>query len=179
MAEEKKKRRGRRAYLDDFRREFNGEYTYVGKLHAYEPGQMDRKRALTVLWGLTVLLSAAAVSAGCVDAAGLTNCWYVILPWTGSVVSAASVVWLMCRLSAGGDPLRDYVYTATVERFAVRGWLTAGFAACAILGELVFLLLHGAGERRGATAAFLVLMAAAAVAAGGFARFAGGLKWSK
>ena len=54
MAEEQKKRRSRRAYLDDFQKTASGEYVYNGKLHYYQSEHMGRKKAIFVLWLLTV-----------------------------------------------------------------------------------------------------------------------------
>ncbi len=177
MAEGKKRRR--RAYLTDFRAEVGGGYVYTGPLYHFQPGRLSRGRALALLWGLTALMALCAVGAGCIDAAGMGDCWYVIAPWAATLISMASVVWLMCRLSAGGDPLRGYVYTATVERFAPRSALVVGFSACAVLGELIFLLRNGAQGRQGGTALFLVCMVLAMGSAALWRRVTKGLKWSK
>ena len=134
MAEEKK-RRGRRAYLEDFQKTATGEYVYTGKLHYYETQGLERRQALLRLWLLTGAIAAAVVVSGCVPAAGMSNTFYVLLPYAGALLSAASVVWLMCRLAAGGDPLRHYVYTATVAQMRVRGRLVLIFSALTLVGE--------------------------------------------
>ena len=58
MAEEQKKRRGRRAYLDDFQKTASGEYVYNGKMHYYQSEHMGRKKAIFVLWLLIPPLKA-------------------------------------------------------------------------------------------------------------------------
>ena len=93
MAEEKK-RRGRRAYLEDFQKTATGEYVYTGKLHYYETQGLERRQALLRLWLLTGAIAAAVVVSGCVPAAGMSNTFYVLLPYAGALLSAASVVWL-------------------------------------------------------------------------------------
>ena len=47
MADEKKKRRGRRAYLEDFHRNVAGEYIYTGQTHAWKA---PRGKTLRKLW---------------------------------------------------------------------------------------------------------------------------------
>ena len=90
MAEEKK-RRGRRAYLEDFQKTATGEYVYTGKLHYYETQGLERRQALLRLWLLTGAIAAAVVVSGCVPAAGMSNTFYVLLPYAGALLSAASV----------------------------------------------------------------------------------------
>ena len=161
-----KKRRGRRAYLEDFQKTASGEYVYTGKMHHFQEETLTRKQALTRLWALAAVMAAGAVAAGCLPAAGTFNTAYVILPYAGSLLSAGSVVWLMCRLTAGGNPLPDYVHAATVRQFALRGTLTLAFSAATVAGELIHLALNGAGERLWATVGFLaceLLTAAGAV----------------
>lgn len=159
MPGEKKKRWNRRAYLDDFQKTATGEYAYTGILHYYQDEGMPRRKALTILWALTAVMALTVLTAGCVPAAGMQSTAYVVLPYAGALLSTASVVWLMCRLSAGGDPLRDYVYRATVRQFAPRSILTIVFAACALLGDVVYLILHGVDDRLAGTVVFLTCIA--------------------
>lgn len=165
MAGEKRKRRGRRAYLDDFQRTATGEYVYTGKTHRYRDENLTRRQALTRLWALTAVMAGGVVAAGCLPAAGTFNTPYVILPYASSLLSAGSVVWLMCRLTAGGDPLPDYVHAATVKQFGPRGTLTLVFSAATVAGELLHLALNGAGDRLWATVGFLACEGLAAAGA--------------
>ena len=58
---DKKKRRGRRAYLEDFRRSASGEYIYQGA-HYARKGGLSRSGHLARLWpaGAVLILCAAA-----------------------------------------------------------------------------------------------------------------------
>ena len=177
MAQEKK-RRGRRAYLDDFQKTATGEYVYTGQLHYYETGSIPRRKALLWLWLMTGAMAAAQVLSGCVPAAGMSNTFYVLLPYAGGLLSVASVVWLMCRLAAGGDPLRHYVYTGTVAQMRVRGYLVLIFSALTLAGEAVFLILHGVGTVLAGTIVFLVCQMICLGAALAWKSFAKKLSWS-
>lgn len=159
MAEEQKKRRGRRAYLDDFQKTASGEYVYNGKMHYYQSEHMGRKKAIFVLWLLTILMCAGILAGGFLPAAGMNSCPYVLIPYTAALLTTGSVVWLMCRLSAAGDPMRDYIWKATVKQFALRGWLAVIFGVCTLAGEAVYLFIHGAEGMLAGTAAFLAVTA--------------------
>ena len=143
MAESKKKKNGRRAYLDDFQTSVSGEMIYCGAHYAYQGGRGERKGFLLKITALSAAAAVFSVLSGCVPAPGTLNCFYVLLPLLGSILSAISVLWAAVRLISGGEQLREYVYTATVEAFPMRTALSVGFSGLSILGELLFLLLNG------------------------------------
>ena len=178
MAEEKKKRRKRRAYLDDFQQTASGEYVYNGKLHYYQSEHMGRKTAIFVLWLLTILMCAGILAGGFLPAAGMNDCPYVLIPYAAALLTTGSVVWLMCRLSAAGDPMRDYIWKATVKQFSLRSWLAVIFGVCTLAGECVYLFIHGAGGMLAGTAAFLVVTALYLCAALAWKSTAKKLVWS-
>ncbi len=139
MAEDNKKRRGRRAYLDDFQKTASGDYVYVGKSFAW---RSQRKPALIRLWRCSAVSSAAALAAGCIPNVGMERgCAWVLLPYVGALIAAFSALWAVGRLSNGGDPVREYVYKATVKQLPVRTILTEIFSGVAILGEVVSFFL--------------------------------------
>lgn len=175
MAE--KKRRGRRAYLSDFQPQLDGKYVYTGALHYYEGA--DRKRSMALLWGLTAALAAGALVPGLVRAAGMDNHFYVILPWAAELMAAVSVVWAMCRLSVGGDPLRDYIFEATVAVLPLRAAISAGLAVLTLAGECVYLFLNGPGEKLPGTVALVAAQAVLVLSALGLRKAISGLRWSE
>jgi hypothetical protein len=145
MSNEKKK--GRRAYLNDFRKNAAGEYLYTGDHYQFVPEGKTRRRFLAEQWLFCGGLLIASVLSGCIPATGMANCPYVILPYVVGFVSAVSLCWGLGRLTAGGDPLRAYVYEASVQAIPQRAMLTAVFAGLAALGEGVYLLLHGSANK--------------------------------
>lgn len=176
---EGKKRRGRRAYLDDFQRTATGEYVYNGQLHHFDGQKFSRGRGLRLLWVCSAVMAASVIAAGCVPAAGMLGCPYVILPYAGALLSVSALIWLMCRLTAGGDPLRDYVYNATVKQFKLRSILVLAFSGCTLVGDIVYLIVNGAGGMLAGTAAFLICMALCLGGALAWKSIAGSLSWSK
>ena len=163
MAE--KKRKGRRAYLSDFQKSISGEYIYTGAVYAYsDVSGKTRQQTMAGLWLAGGVTFIAAAIQGCIPAGGMLNCFYVLLPFAAELICACSAIWALVRLSSGHDPIREYVFIATVEALPGRAVLTACFAAAALIGETVFLLLHPA-ERSAAGWLLCVLMAAAIVSA--------------
>lgn len=175
--QENKKRRGRRAYLEDFHKTATGDYVYEGATHPYPAQKLSRRQALARLWTAAAAMAALALLGGCLPAAGMQNTFYVILPWAAGLISAGAVVWLMCRLSAGGDPLRDYVYTATVQRFGQRGVAVTVCAGLTLTGELLCLALQGPGERLPGSLALLASQGLLLAAGLWWLHFTRRLKW--
>ena len=162
---EKKERKGRRAYLDDFRRTVDGEYIYIGATYAFQGEQSTRKRGL-LRWGiLAVGMVACAIVGGCIRAPGTVNCAYVLIPYAVGILAAFSVLWGYARMAKGGDPLRAYVYEATVPHFPLRTILTAVGGGGAILGELIYVILNGVQGLLVGMIVFLVSQAAMLVCA--------------
>ena len=138
------KRRGRRAYLEDFQKDPDGKYVYTGEHYAYaDAGGRSRRRLLTGLWISFGLAAAAILTQGFLPAEGMRGCVYVLLPYVGALASGISLLWALARLSFHKEPLRAYVYTATAAALPRRGILTAGFAGATLLGDCVFLAIRG------------------------------------
>lgn len=178
MSEEKKKK-GHRAYLNDFQKNIAGEYIYTGAHYAFEGEKRDWKKKLLRLWLYTVVMSVAVLAVGCIPVAGMMNTFYVILPFAATLASVFSVVWAMCRLSAGGAVLREYVYKATVLQVKPRGWLTVIFSGCAFVGECVFILLHRGVEHPLWSGMFLLIHFAILICALWWMKTAETLVWTK
>ena len=70
MKKEKKKK-GRRAYLNDFQKNGAGGYVYKGDLYQYTDGEKQRKKDLLTLMGLVRLAAViVAIAAGCLPCRG-------------------------------------------------------------------------------------------------------------
>ena len=74
-----KKRRGRRSFLNDFKADDSGQYSYMGNVHVYEgsvPYKTERQRVIV----LTAMMCASAVAIGCIPAPSMLgyNNFYVV-----------------------------------------------------------------------------------------------------
>lgn len=179
MAEKNKKKKGRRAYLDDFQTTVSGEMIYCGAYYVYQGPAGARKAFLLKVTGSAAAAAVFSVLSGCVPAPGTLNCFYVLLPLLGSILSAVSVLWAVIRLIGGGETLREYVYTATVEELPLRTALCIGCAGLSILGELLFLLLNGAGGKVPGLLLFLLSQGSVLLASLFCRKTAAAAKWKR
>lgn len=154
----------RRSYLRQFERSASGEYVYTGNLYAYSEKNTARRSTLISYWIPAAVMAAASFCQGFLPASGMLNCAYVILPFIAGFLCAVSAVWALVKLSTAKEPLREYVYSATVQVLPVRALFTLVFAVASVIGECVFLLTHGLTEP-GKTVLLLVLMLAETAAA--------------
>ena len=163
MAEQKKKR-GKRAYLDDFYLDLSGNYVYRGKMYHYT-GALPRKTALIRAWAFAGAALAALIINGFLPVPALNGCFYVVVPYVGGLIAGCSVVWALGRITAAGSELREYVYKETAAQLPMRCMLCAVFSAAAAAGQLLYLFLNKAGESVGLMVLFTALQIIATVSA--------------
>lgn len=144
MAE--KKYKGRRAYLNDFKKNDEGNYEYRGTMYRFVGEKETFRKEMFWLWLLFGGMMVTLLITGCLDAPGLMNSFFVILPFSVSFVFGISTGWGLWRLTNGGTLLRAYVYEASAEKLPFRsgGVLVCTFAA--IVGEIMYILRNGLGE---------------------------------
>ena len=162
---EKKKRRGRRAHLEDFYRDAAGRYVYRGAHYVCEAGEAAQAALRRRLWPLAIAAAAAVLAGGCISAPGVGRCPYVMLPYAAQVGVLGSVLWAMARWQAREYPLREYVYRATVRALPGRCLAGAVLAGAGIAAEAVYLLAMGSGGRGLAAAGYLCLQGIALLGA--------------
>lgn len=177
MAE--KKRKGRKAYLEDFHRDEKGDYVYKGEFYRWQGEDNELRRGRIWLWVLCAGMIAAIAAAGCVEAPGTVNCVYILLPYTINFVAGISVCWGLYRLTAGGDPMRAYIYKASVEQIPARAVCTGIGAGAAVIGELIFVCRNGLGGKAAGFVLFLLLETAVLAAAVLTWRCVKKMKWNK
>lgn len=143
--EKKRPMRGKNSYLNDFHLNVAGEYIYDGVLYTCAGTDAAHRPLRARLWVLCAVLLAAAVALGCIHAPGMQNCFYVILPYMGTLFAAVSVAWAFVRLGDDWTAVREYVYERTVPAIPRRALTAVVFAAAGILAETVYLFLSGSG----------------------------------
>lgn len=156
-----KKRRGRRAWLDDYKALANGEIVYTGKMYSWS-GDTPWKKALAVLWLCGGVPGVCVTVCGFLPVSGMINTFYVLLPWLLTFLGASAVIWALCRMTHHGEHLKEHVFKATAAALPVRAVFTAVCAAVAIAGQTLKLILDRGSETLAADVCFLLLMALAA-----------------
>ena len=127
MAEHRDKKPGsRRAYLKDFKTDDSGRYSYQGKtLHSSRDLSSYQKEIRTALTVFAAVL-AAQLAAGCIPGTGMEGHVLMLLPYALGIGCTVRILWILGRLLANGNSLREYVYKATAEK--LDGYLTAAQA---------------------------------------------------
>lgn len=136
----KKKKEGRRAYLNDFKMTLSGEYIYTGATYLPE-GEYQKTRAQ--LLAVSILTTALAVFCGCIPAEPMLNTFYVIIPFAVTLVCAARLLWAAVRLCINKLPLREYVLKQTFDVFRPFSTAMAIFSAVTVVATLIFGFVKG------------------------------------
>lgn len=151
------KRRRTKAYLDDFKKTASGDYSYEGAL--YGMPEEGRKRILIRLWSFLCGIGVLLLLCGCIPAAGMDHSFWALLPYAADWIAFAFVCGSMYRMTAGGNPLREYVYEASVKKLPHRLRAMELCTALTIAGDVIYLIRNGFGGKVLYTGLFLFLEA--------------------
>lgn len=179
MAESKGKKKGRRAYLNDFQPNLAGEYVYTGVYYAYDGKDMDFPKARSRVLLFSMLSMLGLIGAGCVSAGGMGNCFYVLIPYMGEAISVFVTAWAVVRLLLNGSRLREYIYGAIIPRIPVAALCSAVFAAVGCVCIAIYIILNGIGGPVGELALLIAAKAAAISAPLLLRRHVKSLQWKK
>ena len=172
----------RQSYWSDFKQNEKGRYSYQGVWYSYRYRQMNRRQLLAGLWALCVIMLGAAIAAGCLPPGSMPATYvsaaFVLFMYMASLISGISVFWSLGRLSAGRTRIRRYVYETSLRKIPFRSGMAAGFSGMAVLGQAVYLGIHGLGRISSGGALFLVLELIALAAALGIQRITSQMEWS-
>lgn len=157
-------RKNKHAYLDDFEKDLNGNYQYRGA-HYYYKSTQPRGKALAGLWVLCGGGTACLLAAGFVHGATAHAPFWLLLPYMAGLLAGVYVLYLLVRLTAGGDPLRAYIHEQTAQKLPGVCLAAAVLAALTAAAQLVQLALGGQN-----LAARLLFAALQTVAAAAFIR---------
>lgn len=157
-------RKNKNAYLDDFEKDLNGNYQYRGA-HYYYKGTQPRGKALVGLWVLCGGGTSCLLAAGFVHGATAHAPFWLLLPYMAGLLAGVYVLYLLVRLTAGGDPLRAYIHEQTAQKLPGVCLAAAVLAALPAVAQLVQLALGGQN-----LAARLLFAALQTVAAAAFIR---------
>lgn len=173
-----KRKRGRKAYLDDFKKMKEGNYEYTGEFYSWQEDEDKKRRETAVLWALGIVLLASAIAACCVSAPGAADCAYVLIPCAAAFLISISVCYGMYRFSTGGHPMRAYIYRASVQQIPGRSVCAGVCAGISIAGELVYVLRNGLEGKAVGFILFLFLEGAALLASMEIIRRIRKMNWS-
>ena len=113
MADREREKKKKRAYLDDFEKDLNGNYQYRGAHYRYA-GEHSHTRVLALLWLFCGGGAALTVGAGALPGATAHAPVYLLLPYMAALVLALYAVVLLVRLTRGGARVRAYIHEQTL-----------------------------------------------------------------
>lgn len=186
--EQPKKKKGRRAYLEDIHRTADGRYIYTGPCYEYDKEFNTRSSVLLRLWLLLLPAIAACVGGGLFVTPFMRDTWYTIGPYGFEFALIGTVLWAVCRITGNGRILREYVRKQTFGALPRRCWLAAGFAGIGLIGAVVYIIVHGTGmttqagefvDKTFESIAYLCLKAVVIAACVVVARYSPAVKWSE
>ncbi len=136
------KKKSGHSYLNDFQRNVAGDYIYAGDLYACGASREEIKQQKQFLGLLTFLLAAAVIAGGCINAPGLHNAFYLIIPLVFEIGATGSVTSAVLRFLSSEPPLREYIYKRSVEALPRRALFEAVFAGIGLLCETVYCIIN-------------------------------------
>ena len=143
---EKKKRKGRRSYLNDFYTDVSGNIVYNGRMLTYH-GELPYPAARLRIGIYCGLVFACVFAVACLPAPSMLGFGktYVILPFILEVIGLLLVVWAAVRMLYHGESLREYVYEASAKKLPWWLEMTAFFAAASAVCNVIYVALNGFG----------------------------------
>jgi len=164
MADREREKKKKRAYLDDFEKDLNGNYQYRGAHYRYA-GEHPHSRVLALLWLFCGGGAALTVGAGALP--GATAHVYLLLPYIAALVLALYAVVLLVRLTRGGARVRAYIHEQTAQKLPSLCRVTAVLCAAASAGQGVAVFAADAQMLWGMQGVFILfeLLSCAAFAA--------------
>lgn len=94
----------------------------TGSVFVCRSSEESLRGSKRAVWIMAAALALAVVAGGCIPAPGMQNCFYVLLPYLGEVVAAASVVWALAKLGTDWREVREYNYEKSVAVLPCEPW---------------------------------------------------------
>lgn len=178
MADREREKKKKRAYLDDFEKDLNGNYQYHGAHYRYA-GEHPHSRVLALLWLFCGGGAALTVGAGALPGATAHAPVYLLLPYMAALVLALYAVVLLVRLTRGGARVRAYIHEQTAQKLPSLCRVTAVLCAAASAGQGVAVFAVDAQLLWGMQGVFILfeLLSCAAFAAAAW--FLKRMPWEK
>jgi len=154
---QKKKRSFRKEYLNDFKKDSSGKYSYTGAVLEYDTERGSWKKDILIMWICCVIPAALLIAIGCMPRGGLTGNFLIILPYALDLIALFIMVWKLVRLTYAGTSIRSYIHKSVVgylPGFATAAMITAVFS---FAGMIITLILR---SFEGSTAAAAIYIAA-------------------
>lgn len=135
---EKKTKKNKRAYLDDFVQNDSGQYEYKGTIYKIV-SEFDKNYLIYRI----IILSACLVGAGFVPFSGSMHAFYIIMPFMVEIVVLALFIYAFIQFNGSKGEIREYIYKKSVERFKPCSSLIIGNIGLTFACTIVYSVFNG------------------------------------
>ena len=160
-------------YLGEFKMAADGKYVYMGK--SFTLTDKDDFKKLCAIWLCTF---ASVIGSGFINAAGLNNSFYVIIPYIGEVICIFALSWQVVRLVWNKGVLKEYYYNKFINNVPAASAILCFFSAAGFIASTVFMILHGFEGKAAQCIVYLVLKLVSAALGAVIYRLFKALEWS-
>ena len=174
-----KRAQKRKEYLSSFQKDASGKYVYTGACYRMEGSEAEVKRRRVRLGLLCLTLLISVVGSGCINAAGMSNTFYVIMPYIAEAAVLFALLWQAVRLLAGGRDVRAYVYESAQPKIAPLAMSLTFVSLTGFVCSGTFVALNGFEDKVFLCILYMSLKLFTAGVAFTTARFFGKIPWYK
>ena len=150
--------RGKRwEHLNDFKKNDDGKYEYRGSYRVFAGDKAAQKKEYALLWALLAAAVASSVGSGCISGAGITNTFYVILPFLGEICCLFVLTWNHCKILTKSDKIKSYIFKSADSIITYASAITVFFAVAGFITSLIFSVSTGFKDGTVNAAVYLAL----------------------
>jgi hypothetical protein len=133
----------KKTYLNDFKMNEAGKYEYQGKHYVFSGGESEQKAAYRKLWIMFAALAVMIIGSGFITAGGMSNTFYVIIPYIGELCALFALGWNHFKLLTKGEEIRSYVFLQANPKIPVAAVICAFFGAVSLIMSVVYTIIAG------------------------------------
>ena len=179
MKEKKQNGRKGRAYLNDFVVSDDGKYIYQGITYSFDGDNSSKRRRYAYTAILSLIAFISTVVCGCIPAAGMDDCFYVLIPWALEAVSGIFLMVALFRILFAKEPIRSYVFAKSAAILPDRAIANAITPAICLISATVYLILNGFEDKVWGSVTYLLLNVVTAVLSYAVYRYAEKTEYKK
>ncbi len=142
------------SYLSDYKQNAEGKYIYTGIYYSVN-GERKKQIIISALYGAALIVT--VLVSGLMNAGGMSNTFYVIIPYILEVSALFALIWNDVRLVYSGGKLKEYVYTAVSKFLPLSAVLLSVFSFIGLICSFLFLILNGTEGKTFQCIVYLVL----------------------
>lgn len=164
-------------YLNEYKLDENGKYVYKGRYFSIDDSPERIKSVYIKAWIFNIILIAAVIGSGCINAAGMNNTFYVIIPYIAEVAMLFAYSYNSFRLFSKGYRIKEYIYKTAFNKLSPFSMGIAIASAIGFICSLIYLITNGFDNQVVACISYLAFKLFVFFFAFATSRFAASLKW--